>query len=267
MTPGPAMHQHRQFASSTRVPRVLSLVLALGACTESPAEVSPTFEPSTRSAALRSAAFLLDVNTVQRTVQVSPPTAGVLPGALSAGHLVGQLGAGVHGSLLGADVIEMRITNYTASAIGAVVPGKILLAFDLTLVNRLRSVELGTPTFPTPPAGAVGVQAFPYEISVFTSPGGVSSRGNEVLVSSPSFGAAIASDDWDGAPHSFFNDAACTPTSNDCFRYEPFGSIGANAPSEARRVGFLVDPTVRDLRIRLLVAADVRPASIATDAP
>jgi hypothetical protein len=206
----------------------------------------------------------VDVSTTKRTVKVSPPVASAL--TISASHSMNsRLGNGVSASLLGADVIDMRITSYAAGAVGAVVPGKVLVTFDLTLINRLRGIALGTPTFPVPPAGVNGVQAFPFEVSVLSAAGGVSTSGNEVLVTSPSFGAAIASNDWDGAPHSFFNDAGCSSGSNDCFRYEPFGTIGSEGVSTARKVGFLVDPTVRDVRIRLLVAADVRSASSATN--
>ncbi len=208
----------------------------------------------------RNAAFVLDVSTMRRTVKISPPTAS-LPGRTSAASLPVQATASAHLSLLGGDVIDVSVSNYVAGAIGVVVPGKILVTFELTLHNRLNGIRLVTPTFPTPPTGVSGVQAFPFEVSVVTSAGGVGAVGNEILVTSPRFGLVIASNHWDGAPHSFFNDTDCTGSSNDCFRYEPFGSIGPLGASQARQVGFLVDPTVGDLRVRLIVAANVQAVS------
>lgn len=237
--------------------RFLTLLFALSACGAPASTMAPTTGVATTAASpYRGAAFIVDVSTTKRTVKVSPPVSGALASATSYTTLT----SGAHASLLGADAIEMRITNYAAGALGAVIPGKVLVTFDLTLVNRLRGITLGTPTFPRPPAGATGVQAFPFELSVLTAPGGVGSSGNEIVVTSPSFGAATASTDWDGEPHSFLNDGNCGAGANDCFRYEPFGMIGAEGVSTPRKVGFLVDPTVRDVRIRLLVAADVRAA-------
>jgi hypothetical protein len=245
-----------------RVLRLAPVVLIGGACSAPSAVTAPvTGAPTTVASPYRGAAFVVDVNTTRRTVKISPPVAGPLA-STAASSMSSPIAPGVHASLLGADAIEMRITNYAAGALGAVIPGKVLVTFDLTLYNRLRGVALGTPTFPRPPAGATGVQAFPFELSVLTAPGGVGSSGNEIVVTSPSFGAATASNDWDGEPHSFFNDATCGAGSNDCFRYEPFGTIGAEAVSTPRKVGFLIDPTVRDVRIKLLVAADVRAATL-----
>jgi len=245
------------------------MLALLQACNNTPAPTAPTAPAILASSSLsayRGAAFILDVSTTRRVVKVSPPVTTAAPSASQSMVGAMSVASGQHGSLLGADVIEMQISNYTAGAVGATVPGKVLVTFDLTLVNRLRSVSLGTPTFPRPPIGVTGVQAFPFEVSVVTSPGGVSSQSNQVIVTSPSFGQAIASTEWDGAPHSFFNDANCGSSSNDCFRYEPFGTIAANGSSLPRRVGFLIDPTVRDLRIKLLVAADIFSTMAATTA-
>ena len=70
--------------------------------------------------------------------------------------------------------------------------------------------------------------------------------------------------DWDGngtpgsgGPHDFFNDAPCQGLANDCFRYEEYGPIGPLGSSSARRVGFLVDPTVGDFRVKMILAADL----------
>jgi hypothetical protein len=240
------------------------MLAVLHACSNTPAATAPTVPVLTSLSAYRGAAFILDVSTTRRVVKVSPPVSAAAASTSQNPLGARSLASGPNASLLGADVIEMQISNYVAGAVGATAPGKVLVTFDLTLVNRLRSVALGTPTFPHPPVGVTGVQAFPFEVSVVTSPGGVSSQSNQVVVTSPSFGQAIASAEWDGPPHSFFNDANCGPTSTDCFRYEPFGTIAANGTSLPRRVGFLIDPTVRDLRIKLLVAADIFPTGTAT---
>jgi hypothetical protein len=69
---------------------------------------------------------------------------------------------------------------------------------------------ISASTFPTPPSGVIGVQAFPFEISVTTTSGSVGSNGNEVVVSSPRYGAVVPSSDWgnlpigDGNFHNFF---------------------------------------------------------------
>jgi len=237
---------------------VMSCALALTACSEPPLAPSLTQGSTLGSSPFRSSAFILDVNTSGRTVKVSPPTTGIGFSASTQMVSLGFTGPDARASLLGSDAVEMRVSNYRAGAIGAVIPGKVLVTFELTLINRLHGVQLGTPTFPKPPAGKTGVQAFPFEVSIVGSAGGVGTSGNEVLVKSPSLGAVVASSDWDGEPHSFFNDAGCGAGSNDCFRYEPFGTIGSEGASTPRQVGFLLDPTVRDFRIRLLLAADLR---------
>lgn len=241
---------------------LLTTSLALVAC-EPPfvaleSDVPVVSGPSGLQSQLRHAGFVLDINTMRRTVHVSAPVApsAMVPllGALrqsAIGHGSSRL------SLLGGDAVEVSLSNYSAGVIGAVVPGKILITLDLTITNRLQRVGLVAPTWPTPPSGSSALLAIPFEIAVITRPGGVTSGGNEVTVSSPRFGVALPSDDWDGAPHSFFSEEPCTETNNDCFRYEPFAPIAPGGTSASRTVGFLVDPTIGELRVRFLVAADV----------
>jgi hypothetical protein len=251
------------FKSCCSVVVLLALALLPGCSPVNAVSTEPLLPGnSTYSAQFRNSAFILDVSTLKRTVKVSPPLVAF---ANSGGAAMSASNGGLPGaqfSLLGTDVIDVSVSNYVAGAIGVVVPGKILITFDLTLHNRLNGIRLITPTFPTPPAGVTGVQAFPFEVSVFTTAGGVGTIGNEILVTSPRYGTVIPSNHWDGAPHSFFNDTDCTTGSNDCFRYEPFGSIEARGSSQARQVGFLVDPTVGDLRVRLIVAANVQPVAV-----
>jgi hypothetical protein len=47
----------------------------------------------------------------------------------------------------------------------------------MQILNKLDGYQLTTPTFPTPPSGVVGVQAFPFEITVTTTSGGVAYFG------------------------------------------------------------------------------------------
>lgn len=225
----------------------------------------------------RGAAFIVDVSTLKKTVRVTPPQ-GTIRSPISNGMVATDFGRtipnpangdqeGTFASLLGGDVIDLVATNFQAGALGAVVPNKILITVDLQVVNKLNSVNLIAPTFPTPPAGSTGVLAFPFEISVTTTSGGVSvgGAGNEVIISSPRGGAVQVSNDWDGtgapgsgAPHNFFNDVGCGPNSNDCFRWEEYGPIPALGSSSSRTVGWLIDPTVGDFRTKVILAADLQ---------
>ncbi len=248
------------FAHGRHILVTLLLTVACAAPTEtvllSPGNVTTAASP------FRSAAFVIDVNTRRLSASVSPPVKGAVRNAWSPSTVAPAVASLPPGSaqfsILGSDAVDIAVTNLVRGVTGASVPGKVLLTFDLSIIGKLNGVRLSTPTFPTPPRGVTGVQAFPFELSVITSAGGVGSAGNELVVTLPRFGAIMASTDWDGAPHSFFNDADCSNGSNDCFRYEPFGDVAPRAASAPRRVGFLIDPTVGDIRVRLLVAADIR---------
>lgn len=239
--------------------RVFSrLSLLLTAACVSETTTAPAATPSQDSPVLsphRDAAFVVNVSTVRRKVSVVAPTSGSAMRTQSAQH--SAIGAGMQMSLLGGDAVELLASNYSAGVIGAVVPGKVLVTFDLTLINRLRGLRLITPTFPMPPAHVTGIQAFPIEIVALSTSGQVTVTSGVITVTSPRSGAAVPSTDWDGAPHSFFNDVGCGALSSDCFRYEPFGTLEPLSASAARRVGFLVDPTVGDVRVRIIVAADL----------
>jgi hypothetical protein len=221
--------------------------------------------------AIQSAAFIADVNLRTGRIKISVPTGsyapstGLLPGGTGRFGKPGT-GGGPYGSIITGDVIELTASNYAASAVGQFTPNKIRVSFDINISNRLASVELITPTFPTPPAGVSGVLLFPYSAVATVTTGGVTvgGDGTEVIVEQPSYGAVDASLAWDGAPHNFFNDAGCAAGSNDCFRYEAFAQpLAAGATSEAHSVGFDIDPTVGSFRARLIVAADLRNAGAA----
>jgi|GEM_PF-2015343 len=234
-------------------------MVALAACSDSaPASVDPVLPGNPPiPAQYRGAAFIMDISAVRKTVRISAPTTGIA-NRLSAASLNLGVNSGPQYSLLGGDVIDLSTSNFTAGAVGASVPGKVLVTFDMTINNKLAGIRLITPTFPTPPAGVTGVQAFPFEISVTTTAGGVTGSGNEIVVVSPRFGAVAASDNWNGNFHNFFNDAGCPVTANDCFRYESFGPIEPLGASTTQQVGFLIDPTVGDFRVKIILAADLQ---------
>ncbi|MDQ8167319.1 MAG: carboxypeptidase-like regulatory domain-containing protein [Gemmatimonadota bacterium] len=249
---------------STLVRRAAALttaatMVALAACSSDkagslPAAVLPA-NPAI-PAQYRGAAFVFNVSATKKTVSVTAPTA-TIRNPIAAASL--NLNAGPNYSLLGADVIDLSTSNFQASAVGAVLPGKVRITFDVTINNRLSGIRLITPTFPTPPAGVTGVQAFPFEISVTTTAGSVGqgSTTNEIVVTSPRFGAVVPSTNWDGNSHNFFNDAGCPSTATDCFRYESFGQIEPSSSSSTQQVGFDIEPTVGDFRVKVLLAADL----------
>ncbi len=270
---------HRRFSISAAV---VGLTMALAACGRE-ASIGPVRPELPDNPPIppqyRGAAFVMDVSSLRKTVRITPPQ-GTIRSPIASTSIAGDFARGVpklgnpandpgeaFASLLGGDVIDLVATNYQAGQLGAVQPNKILVTFDLQINNKLNGVDLILPTWPTPPAGAAGPLMFPFEIGVTTTSGGVAVSGNEVIVSSPRGGAVTASNDWDGngsagsgAPHNFFNDVGCTATANDCFRYEEYGPISALGASTSRRVGFLIDPTVGDFRVKMIVAADLRNA-------
>ena len=248
-----------RFASlvTLALPLALSLVACIG---DAPTAIAPELPPAPPlPAAYRNAAFTLAVNATRQQVTVSAPAGGLASPVVSPVLLDA---ADVQPSLLGGDAIELVVTNYSSGAVGAVVPGKVQVLFDLQVINRLATYRLSTPSFPTPPSGVSGLLAFPIEITVLSSSGGVTSVGNELVVSSPRFGRVVHSNDWNGDLHNFFNDTGCPLTATDCFRYEPFGTIEPLASSQPQRVGFLIDPEVGDFRVKVIVGADLVAATL-----
>ncbi len=221
----------------------------------------------------RNAAFIFDVNTARKTIAISQPTTHL---NLSPGRIGGP--NAINFSIIAGDVIQLTTSNYNASAVGAFQPNKIRVTFDVSLTNKLASVQLITPTFPTPPAGVSGVLLFPYSTTVTTTSGGVSvgGDGTDVIVEQPNRGQTAPSIDWNGdgtagsgSPFNFFNDADCSAAgANDCYRWEAFASpLAAGATSTAQTIGFDIDPTVANFRARLIVAADLQnsgPAPVGT---
>jgi hypothetical protein len=221
----------------------------------------------------RNAAFIFDVNTATKTVKVTEPSTklNLAPGIVGGPNSISF-------SIIAGDVIQLTTSNYAASTVGQFAPNKIRVTFDVSLTNKLASVQLITPTFPTPPAGVTGVLLFPYSTTVTTTSGGVSvgGDGTDVIIEQPNRGQTAPSIDWNGdgsagsgAPFNFFNDADCSAAgANDCYRWEAYASpLAAGATSLARTVGFDIDPTVANFRARLIVAADLQnsgPAPVGT---
>ncbi|MEZ4455745.1 MAG: hypothetical protein R2882_04210 [Gemmatimonadales bacterium] len=208
---------------------------------------------------VRSLAWLFDVNTAKKTVKITPPSPAI---AKAAGLDLDRNGQ-VELSLVGSDVIALTASNYAATGVGTggAPPGKVRVTFDVAITNLLNSVELITPTFPTPPSGETGLFMFSFENVVTTTSGGVSTSGNDVIVELPNVGGVAASVQFDGAPHNWFNDTGCPSGANDCYRYETYGEpLVAGGTTAASQIGFDIDPTVSNFRAKMIVAADLRNA-------
>lgn len=227
---------------------------------------------------LRKAAFIADVNMRTGKVAFTAPAGTTVTPSLSGGS------EGPSYSILAGDAVTLVASNFAASAVGAVVPGKVTVTFDVSVLNKLQGYALITPSFPEPPAAGVGPLLFPFETNVTTTSGGTSvgGDGTTVIIDLPSRGEVATGASWDGdgtagsgAPHNFFNDASCAAGSSDCFRWEAYGElipdtraaagamtrgIASLATSAARSVSFDIDPTVGQFRARLIVAADLMAA-------
>lgn len=212
---------------------------------------------------LRRAAFVADVSLRSGNITVTAPARN--------GPSLSVPGDAAF-SILAGDAIALEATNYRASAVGAFVAGKVRVTFDVRIHNRLRPYALQSPTFPRSPIPNGGPILFPLEAVVTTSSGGTSGAGTEIIVELPRYGEVVPSTDWNGdgsagsgTPHNFFNDEGCDTDATDCRRWEAFGAVASNARrivdagqlSEARTIGFDVDPTVGQFRTRLILAADL----------
>ena len=211
----------------------LLAVLFLAACERNLAEPDVPND-------LRGRAVALDVDLDNNTVtQVSPGSMSVSSGASFA--------------LLGHNEVTTIITNVTRSNL--TYPHRARIRFDLALKNNLHGADLVAATFPDPPVGQV--VAFPFS----TEPS--SWWGSKVK----------ATGEWNGTgqpgsgqPWNFFNnDHHCWSSAppSDCYRWEAYGEVlPAGATTPARQVGFDVDPSVRQFRVYVVVAADIRERPI-----
>lgn len=204
--------------------------------------------------------FVADVDTRLRTVKITAPSAGTANSAptLSLDGIEGPVL-----SLLGGEAVRIVpiAGTYNASLSGAFEPNRVRVTFDVLIENKLPGISFITPTWPVAPAA--GVVLFPLDYVVTTTSGGVTGGdGNQVIVELPSRGQVTPSIQWDGTPYSFFNDADCTlAVSNDCFRWQAFdATILPLATSRVETIGFDMDATVGQFRVRMIAAADLAPA-------
>ncbi len=214
-----------------RLPRLslLAAVVFVAACERN------TVEPDVPND-LRGRAVALDVDLDNNTVtQVSP-------GSMS-------VSSGVSYALLGHNEVTTIITNVTRSNLTS--PHRSRIRFDLALKNNLHGADLVAATFPDPPVGQV--VAFPFS----TEPS--SWWGSKVRATGEWNGTGQAGS---GQPWNFFNnDHHCWSSAppSDCYRWEAYGEVlPAGATTPARQVGFDVDPNVRQFRVYVVVAADIR---------
>lgn len=237
---------------------VPALVVVSACAPERPTD--PMVSGDKATAQFGSLAFMATVNPRTRSVTIAPPAASVAPS--------------IHGaerpslSLLGNDVVRLVPSNLRMTALGAVTPNKIRVTFDVTIENKLPTLALITPTWPTPPAPYVIM--FPLDVSVTSAPGGVAGGdGNTIGIGLPGTGQVVPSVNWDGtgvtgsgAPFSFFSSSTCSdrPASG-CFRWVAFGDqLQPGVGRMTRTVGFDIDASVAQFRARMIVAADLVPA-------
>lgn len=241
----------------------LATLLVTACSAEKP--LVPLLPVAVTGSELAAMSFTATVHVQQRAVSIAPPsTGGVLaPTASTAGNDAPLL------SLLGGDVVRLVPSNVRISAPGAFAPHKIRVTFDVAIEPRLRSLALTAPTWPQPPVPAVIM--FPLDHSVTQSPGGVSGTdGNSIVVSLPTGGSITPSIDWNGtgevgsgAPYDFFAETRCGANSTrGCFRWVAYGTrLDPTGPRQSRTVGYDIDATVQQFRTRMLVAADLVPAT------
>jgi len=210
-------------------------------------------------------AFSATVDLQRRAVSIAPPSTGgaSAPTALVAGHDAPTL------SLLGSDVVRLVPSNVRISAPGAFAPNKVRVTFDVVIENKLPSLALAAPTWPQPPVPAVIM--FPLDYTVTNSPGGVGGTdGTSIDVTLPAGGRVTPSIDWNGtgvagsgAPYDFFAETPCGASStHGCFRWVAYGTrLEPTGPRQSRTVGYDIDAAVQQFRTRMIVAADLVPAT------
>src|SRR5262245_13800590 len=103
------------------------------------------------AAAVKPVAFIADINVHNRTIRITSPSSNTLD--KTSLSILG--GKAPNLSLLGGDAVRLLPSNYQSSQVGAFIPGKIRVTFDVTIENKLPGINLVTPTWPTPPAPGV----------------------------------------------------------------------------------------------------------------
>ena len=258
----------RPARATRRIATVITTLAAVftAACAgEKP--VAPVLPENPIVSQFKPLSFVADVDTRLRTVKITAPSAGTANSAptLSLDGIEGPVL-----SLLGGEAVRIVpiAGTYNASLSGAFEPNRIRVTFQVLIENKLPGISFITPTWPVAPAA--GVVLFPLDYVVTTTSGGVTGGdGNEVIVELPSRGQVTPSIQWDGAPYSFFNDADCSlAVSNDCFRWQAFdATILPLSTSRVETIGFDMDATVGQFRVRMIAAADLAPSAPPVLAP
>lgn len=251
----------RPARATRRIATVITTLAAVftAACAgEKP--VAPVLPENPIVSQFKPLSFVADVDTRTGTVKITAPSASTANSAPTL-SLDGVEGPVL--SLLGGEAVRIVpiAGTYTASLSGAFEPNRVRVTFDVLIENKLPGISFITPTWPVAPAA--GVVLFPLDYVVTTTTGGVTGGdGNEVIVELPSRGQVTPSIQWDGTPYSFFNDADCSlAVSNDCFRWQAFdATILPLSTSRVETIGFDMDATVGQFRVRMIAAADLAPA-------
>ena len=262
------VHSAWRVSASRRIAHSCAIVAALSACAADQ-PLKPLIPRQIPAAQFAPLAFTADINLRTGRIGITAPaaTSADAPTLATAGAARPVL------SLLGAEAVRLVPSNYQASEVGLYAPNKIRVTFDITIENKLPFVAMTTPTWPASPAP--GVILFPLDYVTTMTPGGVDGSTGGVIVEVPADGAVLPSVDWNGtgatgsgSPFSFFNDIGCTGvTSSECFRWEAFDlTIQPNSVSTTRTVGFDIDASVAQFRTRMIVAADLAPATVVSPA-
>ncbi|MEZ4424691.1 MAG: PKD domain-containing protein [Gemmatimonadota bacterium] len=238
------------------------MLIAAAACSDSEPVVGPLLPPAPpENPEIVSAAWIADINKIEGTVKITPPARGYDPQIIA--DFFGLAPDHPEFSILAGDVVDVLAdpASLNFSPVGQFSPGLIRVTFDVAIRNKLSAVDLIQPTFPTPPPSTSGALLFPFETIVTTTTGGVTGGqgdGTGVIVELPNQGNVAPSVDFDGAPFNFFNDSACGPTDNDCYRYEEFGvPVVGGSTTAFQTIGFDAEATVSQFRARMIVAADL----------
>lgn len=165
-------------------------------------------------------------------------------------------------SVLGGDAFRVDLDGVRRSMVGAFQPGKVRVTLRVRVRSLLDRAVLVTPTFPIPPAAGNKVYLFIAQVAAVDVPGTVSTTGsNEVLITVPGRGTVAPSPEWDGPWYDYLRSGPCNGAGSTCARYQVFAApVEARGVTEWESVGFDVDPTVRHLRMRLVLAADLKNA-------
>ena len=232
----------------------VAVAVLAAACTSDAALAPAPSTPAPLPAAVAHLALTLDLSTSASAAREHATFRGT-PGPVALSTPAS------FASLLGADAIAVEVARVERGALGQYAPGKVRLFVGLRVRNALERAQLLTPTFPEPPSGS-GVYLFSLQAVAVESPGGVSVAGNTVVVESPSAGHVVPGPDWEPVPYDYLRGTTTTcGSSGTCARWKRFEApIAAGGVSEVRTVSYDIDPTVRRVRLRLVVAADVADA-------